>query len=64
MEEWNRANDVLPPENEPVLGYKNGGYVVCECYGRYYDGTPYWTYTGLGGDPDFWMHLPEPPKDA
>lgn len=59
---WIDAKKRQPENSNPVLGYKDGGYVVCEYYGEYYDGSPNWSYTGLGGDPDFWMPVPEPPE--
>lgn len=60
---WRDAKDDPPKENQRVLVFCNGGIAIAHIFN--YDilqGTPMWTYTGLGGDPICWMPLPEMPK--
>ena len=61
--EWIAVKDRLPEMNVRVLVFRDGGFALSEICMNDLDGNPMWDYTGLGGDPLYWMPLPEPPAE-
>ena len=59
--EWVSVDEKFPEINQKVIAFLEGMYSMAEFYGTYYDGTPIWSYTGMGGDPTHWTLLPAPP---
>mgnify|MGYP002512875693 CR=1 FL=1 len=55
---WINAKEHVPADCVDVLVYRDGGFAIAHTI---MDDD--WTYTGLGGDPEYWMPLPEPPKE-
>lgn len=63
IQKWISVEERLPSLNTRVLVYRDGYFGLSEIYMFDCEGKPEWDYTGLGGDPLFWMPLPAPPKE-
>lgn len=63
MSKWIKVTDSLPPIRRVVLVCLRGDIALAEIFLIGADGTPMWSYTGLGGAPTHWMPLPEAPKE-
>lgn len=64
MSKWIKVSDSLPPVRRVVLVCLRGDIALAEIFLIGADGTPMWSYTGLGGTPTHWMPLPEAPKEG
>lgn len=63
-DKWRSVKDDPPEKDQKVLVFCNGGIAIAYIF-EYdmLDGSPMWSYTGLGGDPILWTSLPELPKE-
>jgi hypothetical protein len=58
---WISTSEKLPPLGEDVFVHYTGSIGISALMSVDDDG-PYWSYSGIGGDPDFWMPLPALPE--
>jgi hypothetical protein len=65
MTEWISVEDRLPPFYEDVLVClidKFGCSIDIACLCKDVNGSPCFSYRGIGGGPQYWMPLPAPPE--
>lgn len=60
---WIKCSEQQPPPGEGwyLVWFKGHRVPIVAATGKSHRGTTFW-YTA--GDPDYWMPLPEPPKEA
>lgn len=59
---WIKTEERPPDEDVTVLVYRDGSYGLSS-WSRDYNDEVMWHYSGIGGDPEYWMELLGPTKD-